>query len=337
MNEPNSGSVEHAAPSRQKVGPYFLTKKVSDILLFSVVVPTWKRPEKLARCLASLAAQTLAPLEVIVTYRAEDSESLEVLRSFKGQLPLVPVEVDRIGVIHAENAAMERVRGTVTAFIDDDAEAPPDWLERMSRHFSSDAAVVAVGGPDRIASQPETYEVSAERVGRLTWYGKVIGNHHRRTDGLRDVQVLKGVNMAFRTDALVPLDERLQGEESRYGNGSHWELDLCLAVARRGGRMVYDPALRVEHDSNHSHFVADRVARNNAHNLTYVLLKHLPLHRKVVFLTYSLAVGNTQVRGALKTGLDLIRERSFAPVRTSYHSLKGFIGGIGTYLRRKAG
>jgi glycosyltransferase involved in cell wall biosynthesis len=45
------------------------------------------------------------------------------------------------------NAALRAARGEWIYFLDDDAVAPPDNLERARRHFA-DAAVVMVGGPN---------------------------------------------------------------------------------------------------------------------------------------------------------------------------------------------
>jgi len=45
----------------------------------SVVVPTYGRPDSLARCLTALAAQSRAPEQVVVACRADDRLTLEAL------------------------------------------------------------------------------------------------------------------------------------------------------------------------------------------------------------------------------------------------------------------
>jgi len=42
-------------------------------------VPSWRRPDALARCLRALAAQTRAPHEVVVGLRADDPDSARAL------------------------------------------------------------------------------------------------------------------------------------------------------------------------------------------------------------------------------------------------------------------
>lgn len=272
----------------------------------SVLVPTWKRPEKLRRCLRALLEQDSAPEEIIVTYRSEDSQGQEVLASmrplFAGRLR--PLLVEREGVVHAENQAMKEARGEVLAFIDDDAYAPRDWVHHLRAFFAANPRAGGLGGPDRILGDPDSYDkVEVDRVGLVLWYGKVLGRHHHRVrGGLREVHVLKGVNMAVRRQFARPLDERgLSGHGHGRGNGAYWELDFCLRARALGARLYFDPALVVQHDSNHDHFIPEEVMRNASFNLAWVLWGHLSWPRRCLFLVYACLIGNTQHQGIFKT------------------------------------
>ena len=82
-------------------------------------------------------------------------------------------------------------------------------------------------------------------VGRIQWFGRMIGNHHIGVGPPRDVDVLKGTNMSFRRSAVAghAFDERLRG----YGSQVHSELSICLPLKRHRQRVVYDPAIAVTH------------------------------------------------------------------------------------------
>lgn len=291
----------------------------------SVLVPTWKRYKKLENALESLVEQSRRADQVIVVYRDIDPESLSIIKKFESKLPLTIVEVKSPGVIHAENAALEKVSGDIVSFLDDDAIAPVDWLENIETFFSEHPEYAAVGGSDLVLSDAIN-RVERDVVGKITWYGKVIGNHHQKVSHGQEVDVLKGVNMSFRKEFICSLDEKL-GSEHHVGNGSQWELDLCFHVKSLGGRLYFSPDLEVKHDSNHDHFVKYASLQNNARNLTYVMMKHLRGWKKFSFLFYYLLIGNSQLLGILRFLFEL-RKGVVIAVRAYYYSLKGFWAGI---------
>jgi hypothetical protein len=73
----------------------------------------------------------------------------------------------------------------------------------------------------------------------------LTGSHHGGVGRARDVDVLKGANMAFRREELllVGFDPRLRGS----GSQVHNEVWPCLALRRQGRRLVYDPGVAVDH------------------------------------------------------------------------------------------
>jgi glycosyltransferase involved in cell wall biosynthesis len=302
---------------------------------FSVLIPTWKRPEKLFECLNHIANQIKKPDEVIVIVREIDTESIKIITDFMEQLPeLRYVFTTRPGVIAAENVGISEARYDYIAFIDDDGYAPDTWLLHINNFFINNPNATALGGSDIIKGEPWTYhDYEVTEVGLLTWYGKIIGNHHRKCLGpLRKVDVLKGVNMIFKRKSIGSLDEKLAGIEGHLGNGSQWELDLCMRVKNNGGDIYFDPSLVVIHDSNHTthnHLIA---SMNNAHNLAYVMLKNLSLVSQLIFLIYALTVGNTQLPGIFKMFYDVIKEKSLKPIQIYFFKLRGFFGGILTYI-----
>src|SRR4051812_45892156 len=95
----------------------------------SVIVPTYRRPDDLRRCLAGLVRQRLPPAETVVVRRAGD-RATEALVSELLEEAVVDVVVSEPGVLAAMTAGAAAARGDIVAFIDDDAVPRPDWLER---------------------------------------------------------------------------------------------------------------------------------------------------------------------------------------------------------------
>jgi succinoglycan biosynthesis protein ExoM len=98
----------------------------------SVCIATWRRPEGLARLLASLARQKLPDelsLEVLVVDNDALASAEPVLERFRAQLPLRAFREPRRNIAHARNRALDHARGRWLAFVDDDEEVHEGWLD----------------------------------------------------------------------------------------------------------------------------------------------------------------------------------------------------------------
>ena len=213
----------------------------------SVVVPTYCRPKDLSRCLEALKQQTRPADEILVTVRDSDTETWTFLNAYDPQsLPLKILSVSVPGVVAAMNAGWSKVEGDIIASTDDDAAPHPDWLARIEAHFLSDPQIGGVGGRDWQYQGTELKKNSERQVvGKVQWFGRVIGNHHRGVGKAREVDVLKGVNMSFRRQAIRGLrfDERMRGT----GAQVNFELAFTLALRRIGWKLIYDPTVAVDH------------------------------------------------------------------------------------------
>ena len=304
-----------------------------------VLICTYQRAGQLRQALAGLRSQTRAPDEVLVVVRPDDAPSRAVVAETTG-LPLREVLVDRPGVVAARNAALEVATVEVLAFLDDDAVPEPDWLQRMAAHYDV-PEVGAVGGRDRVFHDgvPVDEGVRSD-VGTLTWYGRFVALHHRGAGPARDVDHLKGVNMSFRRGQFpdIRVDEQLRGK----GAQVHEEASITLEVKRRGFRVVYDPAIAVDHfEADRGHLdarapVQARPRRDRHHNQTYVVTRYYAPYRALVHFLFAVLVGTSDAPGLVVTVRDIARSRR---VRTRHlelfwTNLRGRVEGVGTALRR---
>jgi glycosyltransferase involved in cell wall biosynthesis len=263
-------------------------------LTASIVLPTWRRPSDLLRCLAGIACQSVAPHEIVVVVRKDDSETRQKLASTTTALgcSLRTVFVERPGLVAALNCGYRASSGEVVCCLDDDAVPHEDWLERLMAHYR-DRYVVAVGGRDWIHEGQHRVEEQAEVVGMITWYGRCVGNHHLGAGPSRQVHFLKGVNMSYRRSAVIglPFDPLLRGS----GSQPHSEIGLCLRLAN-SGRILYDPSVAVEHylgqrwDDQRAAARSSADIEVSAHNRFYSLVADLSgMRRAVVFLFQAIA------------------------------------------------
>lgn len=266
----------------------------------TVLVPTYRRPAYLARCLRSLEQQTRGADQVLVVVRESDAETQELFTHFSFRLPLEVVTVTVAGQVAALNAGLGRVDGEVVAITDDDAAPHHDWLQRIEQHFVAAPNLAGVGGRDYLQNG-HVYRDSSV-VGKIQWFGRRIGNHHRGVGPARYVDVLKGANMSYRVSAIGSLrfDSRLLGAGAQVHN------DLCfsLRVRRSGWRILYDPGVAVDHFSAERFDDDARLDRsleavkNEAHNETVGILEYLPRSRWALFLVWSVLIGHRGLPGA---------------------------------------
>jgi cellulose synthase/poly-beta-1,6-N-acetylglucosamine synthase-like glycosyltransferase len=271
-------------------------------MTISVIVPTYRRPHDLERCLESLKKQTRPADEVLVVIRDIDTETWSFFEIFDlNNLRLHAVTVKLPGVVAAMNVGIELASGDFIAFIDDDAAPHSDWLQRIEAHFLSDPYVGGVGGRDWVYRGTQLEDGAHGVVGKLQWFGRVIGNHHIGIGQPRKVDVLKGVNMCFRRTAIAGLrfDKRMRGT----GAQVHFELAFCLALRRAGWQLTYDPMAGVDHhrgerfDEDQRDRFNSLAVTNSVHNETLALLEHLPPTRHFLFFLWAILVGNRDARG----------------------------------------
>lgn len=301
----------------------------------SVIVPSYRRPESLRRCLAALAAQTRLADEVIVGVRNDDLPTHAVVELARQEgMPVRVATTTARGVVASMQGALDEVRGDIVALTDDDTRPFPSWIAGLLAHFAAGADIGGVGGRDW---QP--YERgNASRVGIAQWFGRVIGNHHLGAGPARDVDILKGANCAYRAFLLraVGFDPRLRGE----GAQLYWELGVCLPLRRAGWRLVYDPAVAVDHDvaprhdadNLHRGIFASAPLRDAVHNETVALLDGRGPLARLLITSWAVLIGTGEAPGVAQTARNLLRGDARAIIRWRT-TLSGRVDGMATLLR----
>ena len=114
--------------------------------LVTVAVCSYNGAARIGRTIDSLLAQSLGSpdLEILVIDNASSDGTSDVALAYG---PRVRVAFEpRPGLSAARNRALVEATGGVIAFIDDDAEGHPTWVEQLARAFD-DPSVVGAGGP----------------------------------------------------------------------------------------------------------------------------------------------------------------------------------------------
>ncbi|WP_309064578.1 glycosyltransferase family 2 protein [Microbacterium sp.] len=283
-----------------------------------VVVATYRRPEHVRTCLRHLEAQTVAPARIVVVDASPDDLTAAVVREF----PHVDYRRNDLGV---GTLAASRAIGShdadedVVAFIDDDAYAEPEWLERILAAYAPDD-VGAVGGRARNNRDGEESE-GLDRIGRFLPDGSLTGNFGADPGRTIDVDHMLGANMTVRTSVL----REIGGIHDYYpGTCLREDSDISLRVRKAGYRIVYAPDAVVLH-------VAGDYARGRRFDLRY---RFYGARNHVVLLRTTLGWGDPHLaRHLLRTAPRALAEavsgiRSWPQKRGLPARLRGLAGGV---------
>ena len=201
------------------------------------------RRELLDNSIEAVLAQLRPGDQLVVAIDYNDELFHRVSAQFGSQVTVVS-NANAQGICGARNAGIEASTGVVVAFVDDDAQIQPGWLERMRSDYA-DPTVAGVGGnaqpvwpSDRPAWFPTEFD----------W---VVGcSHHGLPEEPTQVRNLLGCNMSFRRDAL----DSVGGFNSAIGQvGSNLlrcdETELCIRLNQNApsARLVLDPRIKVRH------------------------------------------------------------------------------------------
>ncbi|MFJ8577965.1 glycosyltransferase [Micromonospora sp. NPDC093277] len=207
-----------------------------------VCVYTERRWPQIVRAVGSVLAQDRPAAQVVVVV----DHNPALLKRVRATFPELTVVANtgRRGLSAARNTGLARAIGEIVAFLDDDAEAEPDWLARLLPHYQNER-VLAVGG----------HAVPAWEEERPRWlppeFDWVVGcSFTGQPTEVAPVRNVIGCNMSFRRSVL----ERTAGFDPALGRVGRTpvgceETELCIRVRQLepDGMVLYEPAARVQH------------------------------------------------------------------------------------------
>ena len=201
--------------------------------LVSVVIACPAPSPYLTECLNGLARQIYRNFEVIVLPD-------EPAPGYPWPADVRVIPTGRQRPAEKRNTGLTAARGSIIAFIDDDASPVPGWLEHAVKYFSRED-VGGVGGPG-VTPGNDTW--MAQMGGRVYANVLVSGGYRYRyhPDRIRTSDDLPSCNLMIRTSLL----QQLGGFRTDFWPGE--DTILCSDVVHRlGKRIVYDPWVAVEH------------------------------------------------------------------------------------------
>ena len=233
------------------------TAPVSSVPLFSVVVPTYNRPERLANCLTALAEQDYPRgcLEVVVVDDGSPTAMDEVVAPFRSQLSVTLIRQENAGPATARNVGAKRAKGTLLAFTDDDCMPSPHWLSGfLARLLQTPDAMV--GGRSLNALPDNSYSTASQAlIDYLYSYysGSGNGSSHGQSSSSNRAEspAADGEPMVFFASNNIAMSRenylRVGGFDVSFPLAAAEDRELCDRWQQAGLPMVYAPEVTIRH------------------------------------------------------------------------------------------
>lgn len=224
-------------------------------MTISAIVPTCGRPEMLRRAIESILAQTLLPQEIIVVNDTDQPCDLNVSHLSASHVKVIS-NCRTKGASGARNCGADSARHEFLAFLDDDDQWLPQYLEKVSylalmheaNIICTDFLACSVNGSDLPEKQaPESFSASnffyhndGMRGSNLFISRRLyhdLGGFDETLDSLNDLDLAIRISDMKSIVRYVPLHQRLV----RFNNHDGQRLSTpCSQAKCNGVRQFYE-------------------------------------------------------------------------------------------------
>ena len=210
----------------------------------SIIVPVFNRVDLTVQCFTALAEVTRGySFELIVVDNASSDGTGDFLAQLNGDVQVIRNR-DNLGFAKACNQGARAARGRHLLFLNNDTVPLAGWLEPMVEELDGHPEVEIVGSK-------LLYEDGSVQHAGVAFSRVGFGPYHiyRGSPGdswvvnqRREYQCVTAACMLIRRETFIAVG----GFDEGYVNGFE-DVDLCLKVGARGGRIVYQPRSSLYH------------------------------------------------------------------------------------------
>jgi GT2 family glycosyltransferase len=204
-----------------------------EIPAISVILATkGDKLEFLKNCIESLKKQKFRNFEIIVVSKRFPKQLENLFES--EQIRFIEENGSTLGA--ARNLGVRNAKGKLVSFIDDDAEASVDWLEKIFITFSRFPSLSCLGGP-HITPQDESEKNPLRFVGGLFFEGPSQKTYFDKSA----IGKIAGCNVTYKRSVF----EEIGYLNENLGTCEDWEFNRRLM--EKGYSLRFDPEIWVLH------------------------------------------------------------------------------------------
>lgn len=252
----------------------------------SVIIVNYNGGEWLARCVASVAAQSVDNFEAFIVDNGSTDGSLDTLPVLDARFTIIKAG-ENLGFAAANNMAAKQARAPWLVMLNPDAFARPDWLERGLAETTQDG-VTMVGSTQYMALEPDTLDGLGDfyHASGLAWRA---GFGHPARDAPResfDAFAPCGAGAFYHRETFLTLG----GYDTRFF--CYFEdVDLGYRMRLAGGRCIQSAHAVIDHiSSGISGRASDFAVYHGTRNRLWTFFKNTPLPLLILLLPLHIAM-----------------------------------------------
>ena len=203
---------------------------------FSVVIPTYKRPRQLNKCLRGIALIDYPKddFEVLVVDDGSEEPPVDLIEIYRSHFCVKLIRQAHAGPATARNTGAKEASGQYVVFTDDDCIPERQWLAAFGRHFAAHPEY-AVGG--------RTINALEENV--CSSASQILIDYLYDYYNIRNSKAIffASNNLAFPRKLFLEVG----GFDSSFPAAAGEDRELCDRWLHRGYRMTFEPDAIVFH------------------------------------------------------------------------------------------
>lgn len=178
----------------------------------TVIIPTLSRSRIVSRLLGSLTQQGRLPDQIIIVDASSDDNTQKVVQDVDERLKdRIEYYKTKKGLTHQRNFGIERAKGDIVGFFDDDVVPDSDYFEEIEKQFN-DKHVGAISGyvyEDNLNIIKSPWLKYYMKISDCLWgkrffsgvYNMAIPPHKPFEDN-KEIRCMSGCNMFFRSEVI---------------------------------------------------------------------------------------------------------------------------------------
>ncbi len=203
---------------------------------FSIIIPTYNRPERLTKCLASITYLDYPGdhFEVIVVDDGSPTSIEPITAKFESHLSLRLIQQRNGGPASARNAGAAAAQGDYLVFTDDDCQTDSDWLKTLEKALR-EVPNALVGGHTVNALPDNLYSTASQLLIDYLY------NYYNQVKG--EATFFASNNFAVPRNRY----QQIGGFDPNFPLAAGEDREFCDRWRNHGFPMYYAPAMQVHH------------------------------------------------------------------------------------------
>jgi GT2 family glycosyltransferase len=203
---------------------------------FSVIIPTYNRPDRVKECLASLLQLDYRRdrMEIIIVDDGSKTRLDEIISPYQNQINITLIRQENSGPAQARNLGAFTAKGEFLAFTDDDCTPTSDWLTQLELQFNKQPDCL-IGGAIINALTDNIYTTASQEIINYL-YSYYNANPE-------DARFFTSNNFALAKELFI----KIGGFDTSFPLAAGEDREFCDRWLHLGYKMIYATDVKVEH------------------------------------------------------------------------------------------